>query len=114
MEDNFQELFDYCSNELGAHPLLTQMYDIIKIAQKTNLDLIKDGVQETLEEAAERMYPINSTGGVMEMLNKHQLNNSYKQEGFIAGAKSDVTREYWYKKFWEDYESQFKNQEDEQ
>jgi hypothetical protein len=43
--------------------------------------------QETLEEAAERMYPINSTGGVMEMLNKHQLNNSYKQEGFIAGAK---------------------------
>jgi hypothetical protein len=36
MEDNFQELFDYCSNELGAHPLLTQMQDIIKIAQKTN------------------------------------------------------------------------------
>jgi hypothetical protein len=60
------------------------------------------------------MYPINSTGGVMEMLNKHQLNNSYKQEGFIAGAKSDATREYWYKKFWEDYNSQFKNQNNEQ
>jgi hypothetical protein len=36
MEDNFQELFDYCSNELGVHPLLTQMYEIIEIAQKTN------------------------------------------------------------------------------
>jgi hypothetical protein len=35
MEDNFQDLFDYCSNELGVHPLLTQMQDIIKIAQKT-------------------------------------------------------------------------------
>ena len=36
MKDNFQELFDYCSNELGVHPLLTQMYEIIEIAQKTN------------------------------------------------------------------------------
>jgi hypothetical protein len=36
MEDNFQELFDYCSNELGVHPLLTQMYEIIEIAEKTN------------------------------------------------------------------------------
>jgi hypothetical protein len=57
--------------------------------------------QEMIEKAAERMYPINSTGGVMEMLNKHQLNNSYKQEGFIAGAKSDAVKDYWYKKFWE-------------
>jgi hypothetical protein len=55
--------------------------------------------QETLEEAAERMYPINSTGGVMEMLNKHQLNNSYKQEGFIAGAKSNAAKDYWFEKF---------------
>jgi hypothetical protein len=53
----------------------------------------------TIEEAAERMYPINSTGGVMEMLNKHQLNNSYKQEGFIAGAKSDAAKDYWFEKF---------------
>jgi uncharacterized phage protein (TIGR01671 family) len=36
MKDNFQELFDYCTDELGSTPLLTQMYDIIKIAQKTN------------------------------------------------------------------------------
>jgi hypothetical protein len=34
--------------------------------------------------------------------------------GFIAGAKSDAAKEYWYKKFWEDYNSQFKNQIDEQ
>jgi hypothetical protein len=34
MEDNFQELFDYCSNELGVHPLLTQMYEIIEIAER--------------------------------------------------------------------------------
>jgi hypothetical protein len=77
-----------------------------------NVPLVEEPKQETIEDAAERMYPINSTGGVMEMLNKHQLNNSYKQEGFIAGAKSDATREYWYKKFWEDYNSQFKNQKD--
>jgi len=50
--------------------------------------------KETLEEAAERFYPINSTGGEMEMLNKHQLNNSYKQEGFIAGAKWQSERMY--------------------
>jgi hypothetical protein len=34
--------------------------------------------------------------------------------GFEAGAKSDAAKEYWYKKFWEDYNSQFKNQIDEQ
>jgi hypothetical protein len=49
---------------------------------------------ETIEELAEKMYPINPTGGVMEMLNKHQLNNSYKQEGFIAGAKFQAERLY--------------------
>ena len=35
----------------------------------------------------------------MEMLGNHQLNNSYKQEGFIAGAKSDAARDYWFKQF---------------
>ena len=34
MKDNFQDLFDYCVNELGATPLLTQMHEIIEIAQK--------------------------------------------------------------------------------
>jgi uncharacterized phage protein (TIGR01671 family) len=36
MEDNFQELFDYCTDELGSTPLLTQMYDIIEIAERMN------------------------------------------------------------------------------
>ena len=44
-------------------------------------------MKETLEEAAEKLFPINSTGSCMEMLNKHQLYNSYKQEGFVEGAK---------------------------
>jgi hypothetical protein len=50
--------------------------------------------QETLEEAAEKLFPINSTGSCMEMLNKHQLYNSCKQEGFIEGAKWQAERMY--------------------
>ena len=40
-----------------------------------------------IEEAAERLYPINYTRGEMEMLSRHQLDNSLKQEGFIEGYK---------------------------
>ena len=50
--------------------------------------------QETLEEAAERLYPINSTGGSMEMLSRYQLNNNLKQEGFIKGANYQAERMY--------------------
>jgi hypothetical protein len=50
--------------------------------------------QETLEEAAERIYPVNATGGAMEMLSRHQLNNSIKQEGFLACAKWQAKRMY--------------------
>jgi hypothetical protein len=50
--------------------------------------------KETLEEAAERFYPVNSTGGSMEMLSRHQLNNCLKQEGFIEGAKWQQERSY--------------------
>jgi len=46
------------------------------------------------EETAEEFYPINSSGGSMEMLNRHQLYNSYKQEGFIKGAKWQQERMY--------------------
>lgn len=45
-------------------------------------------MKNSLEKEAEELFPINSTGGSMEMLNRHQLNNSLKQEGFIAGANS--------------------------
>ena len=50
--------------------------------------------KETLEEAAERFYPVNSTGGAMEMLSRHQLNNCLKQEGFIECAKWMQERMY--------------------
>jgi hypothetical protein len=50
--------------------------------------------KETLKEAAERFYPVNSTGGAMEMLSRHQLNNCLKQEGFIEGAKWMQERMY--------------------
>jgi len=42
--------------------------------------------QETLEEVAKRIYPINNTG-TMFMAARNEVNNSLKQEGFIEGAK---------------------------
>jgi hypothetical protein len=69
--------------------------------------------QETLEEAAEKYA-------------RMQCEDLYDNEGltgfnwgwetsldFINGAKSNAAKDYWYKKFWDDYESQFKNQADE-
>ena len=47
---------------------------------------IREPKQETIEEAAERLYPVNNTGS-MFMANRDELNNSLKQEGFIEGAK---------------------------
>jgi hypothetical protein len=68
--------------------------------------------QETLEEAAERLYPINSSNKSMEMLNRHQLNNSLKQEGFIKGAKSDASKEYWFEKFKQEQDKNKFSEED--
>jgi len=45
-------------------------------------------VEDDVEKLAELKYPINSTKGKMEMLSRHQLNNSLKQEGFIEGYES--------------------------
>lgn len=42
--------------------------------------------RETLEEAAKELYPIEYTGR-MFMPTRDELNNSYKQEAFIEGAK---------------------------
>ena len=42
--------------------------------------------QETLEEVAERIYPINNTGNQW-MPTKHDLIKANKQIGFIDGAK---------------------------
>jgi hypothetical protein len=71
----------------------------IKLNQNNEISILTEQKQETLEEAAENLFPINSTNGNMEMLNRYQLNNSLKQEGFIVGVKSDVARDYWFKIF---------------
>jgi hypothetical protein len=49
--------------------------------------------QETLEEAAKELYPINNTGN-MFMPSRDELNNSYKQEAFTEGTKWMEERMY--------------------
>ena len=49
--------------------------------------------QETLEEAAERFYPL-SKGGSMWMPSADDCNKANKQEGFIQGAKWQEERMY--------------------
>jgi hypothetical protein len=49
--------------------------------------------QETLEEAAERFYPL-SKGGSMWMPSADDCNKANKQEGFIEGAKWQQERMY--------------------
>jgi hypothetical protein len=49
--------------------------------------------KETLEEAAQRLYPI-SKGGSMWMPSADDCNKANKQEGFIEGAKWQAERMY--------------------
>jgi hypothetical protein len=49
--------------------------------------------EETLEEAAQRLYPI-SKGGSMWMPSADDCNKANKQEGFIEGAKWQSERMY--------------------
>ena len=49
--------------------------------------------QETLEEAAERFYPL-AKGGSMWMPSADDCNKANKQEGFIEGAKWQQERNY--------------------
>jgi hypothetical protein len=49
--------------------------------------------QETLEEAAQRLYPV-SKGGSMWMPSADDCNKANKQEGFIQGAKWQEERMY--------------------
>lgn len=44
-------------------------------------------MDKELELEAEKLYPVNHTGS-MFMANREQINNFYKQKGFIAGATS--------------------------
>jgi hypothetical protein len=41
-----------------------------------------------INKEAEELFPINSTKGSMEILSRHQLNNSLKQEGFKKAFES--------------------------
>ena len=52
---------------------------------------------ETIKEAAEKAngYNLYAKGTKGQAFN----------EGFTAGAKSNAAKEYWYKKFWEDYKN---------
>jgi len=66
-------------------------------------------MKETLEEAAERLYPINNTGS-MFMPSRNDINNLYKQKGFINGAKWQSERMYSEEevfKFFEKYREDF-------
>jgi hypothetical protein len=38
--------------------------------------------KQSLKEVANKLYPINNTGS-MFMANREEVNNSYRQEGFI-------------------------------
>ena len=44
-------------------------------------------MDKELELEVEKLYPVNHTGS-MFMANREQINNFYKQKGFIAGATS--------------------------
>jgi hypothetical protein len=62
-----------------------------------------NNVSQVVDEAAEKYAESKSSN----------FRNTHIRD-FKAGAKSDAAKEYWYKKFWEDYNSQFKKQNNEQ
>lgn len=59
---------------------ISDSYIDSKIEQLTPIEL------PSAEEASERLYPIKNTGS-MFMPNLDEVNNIYKQEGFMEGAK---------------------------
>jgi len=69
---------DYCEKE--------NKIEILEEAKKRALE-------EELEEAANRLFPI-SKGGLMWMPSTHDCNQANKQEGFIVGAKWQAERMY--------------------
>ena len=61
--------------------------------------------QKTLEEAAERIYPVVIKpildvydDGVSNQIGEEDINED-SRESFIAGAKSNAARDYWYSQF---------------
>jgi hypothetical protein len=79
---------------LSFPPFDKEKADVItKEGQKVIRELRSNIQQETLEEAAERLYPI-SKGGSMWMPSADDCNKANKQEGFIQGAKWQEERMY--------------------
>ena len=60
--------------------------------KKTDKELLSEMSKETIEEA-ERLYPINNIGS-MSMGSRNDLNNYYKQQAFIRGAKFRADRSF--------------------
>jgi len=86
----------YCSDRLELDEnerCVTQCDHCAVIQPKYTIGCDPYDKQETLEEAAEILYPVNNTGS-MFMANRDELNNSLKQEGFIEGAKWQAERSY--------------------
>jgi hypothetical protein len=67
---------------------------IIKLHESNEITILTNGIgkvvdesySETIEEVAERFYPI-SKGGSMWIPSTHDCNQANKQEGFIKGAE---------------------------
>jgi hypothetical protein len=69
-------------------------------------ELYNEPKQETIEEVAKKYSE--------EFFNRDEISMRNSKASYIDGAKSDAARDYWYNKFWEDYDSQFKKQNNEQ
>ena len=73
--------------------------------------------QETLEEAAERIYPVVIKpildvydDGVSNQIGEEDINED-SRESFIAGAKSNAARDYWYSQFQEQDKNKYSEEE---
>jgi hypothetical protein len=82
--DNLQEPCDNCNNDVCCCTIKKQ---------------------ETLEEDAERMFTLNSDDF------GNYIRNIQKQT-WIAGAKSDSAKEYWFKRFQQEQDNNFYSEED--
>jgi hypothetical protein len=78
--------------------------NIPKQEQKQHLiDLMRLEKQETLEEAAEKRIPTSTK--VWDL-------TETRRNDFIAGAKSDAARDYWFKKFQQEQDKKMYSEEE--
>jgi hypothetical protein len=94
-ENTTKQIITYCDGyEVGYEKIIIpsekpkQETSLIKALKDISKHLDKMNAKyETIEDAAEKLYPVNKNGGSAEMLNKFQLDNSLRQEGFFEGVK---------------------------